>query len=176
MSELPSGTVTFLFTDLEGSTRLWEEHPDAMQPALARHDAILRDAVVGHDGHVVKTTGDGMHAVFATARDALGAAVAMQLGLAAESFGDTGPLRVRMGIHTCEAEYRDGDYYGSAVNMAARIAARAAGDEVLVSDRLCADNRNARTIGLRFVSLGAIRLKGFNKPIELFRAEPRRKP
>ena len=55
MAELPSGTVTFLFTDLEGSTRLWEEHPDAMQPALARHDEILRDAVEAHDGHVVKT-------------------------------------------------------------------------------------------------------------------------
>ena len=67
MAELPSGTVTFLFTDLEGSTRLWEEHPEAMQPALARHDAIMRDAIEGHDGSVVKTTGDGFHAVFATA-------------------------------------------------------------------------------------------------------------
>ena len=65
MVELPSGTVTFLFTDLEGSTRLWEEHPDAMRPALARHDAIVRDAIEGHDGYVVKTTGDGFHAAFA---------------------------------------------------------------------------------------------------------------
>src|SRR6516164_11335528 len=106
MSELPTGTVTFLFTDLEGSTRLWEEHPNAMQPALARHDAILRDGVAAHEGHVVKSTGDGIHAVFATAHDALDAAVAMQLGLATEPFGKTGPLRVRMGVHTCEAECR----------------------------------------------------------------------
>src|SRR5207244_9806058 len=62
MAELPSGTVTFLFTDLEGSTRLWEEHPDAMRDALARHDEFIREAVVGNRGHVVKTTGDGVHA------------------------------------------------------------------------------------------------------------------
>ena len=67
MAQLPTGTVTFLFTDIEGSTRLWEEHPEAMRPALARHDEILRDAIEAHGGHVVKTTGDGVHAVFATA-------------------------------------------------------------------------------------------------------------
>jgi class 3 adenylate cyclase len=121
-----------LFTDLEGSTRLWEEHPAAMQPALARHDEILRDAVAGHEGHVVKTAGDGMHAVFATAHEALDAAVAAQLGLAAESFGETGPLRVRMGVHTCEAEYREGDHYGGEVNRAARLMGIAHGDQIVV--------------------------------------------
>ncbi len=100
MAELPSGTVTFLFTDLEGSTRLWEEHPEAMRAALARHDAILRDAVVAHDGHVVKTTGDGIHAVFATARDALDAAVAMQLGLERGVLRGDGPFaRADGGAH-----------------------------------------------------------------------------
>ncbi len=133
MGGLPSGTVTFLFTDLEGSTRLWEEHPEAMQAALARHDEILRDAVVGCQGHVVKTTGDGIHAVFATAHDALDAAVAAQVGLAGESFGATGPLRVRMGVHTCEAEYRDGDYFGSEVNRAARLMSVAHGEQIVVS-------------------------------------------
>ena len=78
---MPSGTVTFLFTDLEGSTRLWEEHPEAMRPALARHDAILHEAIEAHDGFVVKTTGDGFHAVFGTAHDAVDAAVAAQLAL-----------------------------------------------------------------------------------------------
>ena len=121
MGELPSGTVTFLFTDIEGSTRLWDEYPEEMQVALAAHDAILRGAVETGGGHVVKTTGDGIHAVFATARDALDAAVVMQLGLAAEPFGETGRLRVRIGVHTCEAERRDGDYYGSEVNRAARL-------------------------------------------------------
>ena len=104
MPELPTGTVTFLFTDVEGSTRLWEERPDAMRDALARHDAILRDGVTAHEGYVVKSTGDGIHAVFATAHDALDAAVAMQRGLALESFDEMGPLRVRMGVHTCEVK------------------------------------------------------------------------
>ena len=108
VAELPSGTVTFLFTDIEGSTRLWEEHPEAMQSALARHDAILRDAIAAHDGHVVKTTGDGFHAVFATAHDAIAAAVAAAAGLGGGAVGRTGPLRVRMGVHTGEAELRDG--------------------------------------------------------------------
>jgi class 3 adenylate cyclase len=76
MAELPWGTVTFLFTDIEGSTRLWEAYPEAMRSALARHDEILRKAVVGHDGHVVKSAGDGIFAVFTTAHDALDAAVA----------------------------------------------------------------------------------------------------
>ncbi len=81
VAELPSGTVTFLFTDLEGSTRLWDEFPDAMQSALARHDEILCGEVVSNGGHVVKTTGDGVHAVFATAHDAVDAAVAAQRAL-----------------------------------------------------------------------------------------------
>ena len=93
MPELPTGTVTFLFTDLEGSTRLWEEHPEAMKAALARHDEILRDAVAAHGGLIVKTTGDGVHAVFAAASDALTAAVAGQRGLAAEPWARTRPGR-----------------------------------------------------------------------------------
>ncbi len=133
MAELPSGTVTFLFTDLEGSTRLWEEHPEAMRRALARHDDIMRDGITDHRGHVVKTTGDGFHAAFATAHDALDAAVATQLALSAESFGETGRLRVRMGLHTCEAECRGSDYYGSEVNRAARLMSVAHGDQIVVS-------------------------------------------
>ena len=78
MVELPSGTVTFLFTDVEGSTRLWEQHPEEMRDALARHDEILRVAIESHRGCVVKTTGDGVHAAFATAPDALAAAVEAQ--------------------------------------------------------------------------------------------------
>src|SRR3954452_9948280 len=88
----PSGTITFLFTDIEGSTRLWEEHPDAMQGALARHDALLRDAVDANGGAIVKTTGDGIHAASPTANDAVAAAVAMQQDRAATAFGEIGPL------------------------------------------------------------------------------------
>jgi class 3 adenylate cyclase len=101
-----------LFTDLEASTRLWEEHPDAMKVALARHDEILRDAIDAHAGHVVKATGDGVHAAFATAHDAIDAALDAQRSLSAEPWPETVPLRVRMGIHTGEAQERAGDYFG----------------------------------------------------------------
>src|SRR5690349_16681968 len=121
MAELPAGTVTFLFTDLEGSTRLWRDHPEAMKPALARHDAILRDVIAEHSGHVVKMTGDGAHAVFATASDAVAAAVDAQLAFEAEVWPVPEPLRVRMGIHSGPAEMRDGDYFGTSVNRAARL-------------------------------------------------------
>ena len=99
MADLPTGTVTFLFTDLEGSTRLWEEHPDSMKDALARHDAILSEAVTAHAGHVVKTTGDGVHAAFADPHAAVQAATAAQLALKSERWGDTGALRVRISRH-----------------------------------------------------------------------------
>jgi len=130
---LPTGTVTFLFTDLEGSTRLWEEHPEAMKGALARHDEILRAAVEAHRGSVVKTTGDGLHAAFAVADRALAAAVAAQRALVEESWDLPEPLRVRMGVHTGATEERDGDYYGPAVNRAARVSAAAHGGQILVS-------------------------------------------
>ncbi len=156
MVELPSGTVTFLFTDLEGSTRLWEQHPDAMRPALARHDAIVRDAIEGHKGFVVKTTGDGFHAAFATAHDAIDAAVAAQLAVGGEPWGVTGPLRVRMGLHTCEAELRDGDYYGSAVNRAARLESVAHGGQIVVS---AATSELVRDTGVELVDLGEHRLR-----------------
>ena len=107
--------------------------PRRCSGALARHDEILRDAIAAHGGHVVKTTGDGVHAVFATAHDALDAAVTAQLALAAERSDETGPLRVRMGVHTCEAELRDGDYYGSEVNRAARLMSVAHGGQIVVS-------------------------------------------
>jgi class 3 adenylate cyclase len=130
---VPLGTITFLFTDLEGSTRLWEQHPDAMRDALARHDEILRQSVLAAGGHLVKTTGDGVHAAFRTARDALDGALRAQRCLLAEPWGATGPLRVRMGIHTGDAEYRDRDYYGPALNRAARLMAAAHGEQVVVS-------------------------------------------
>jgi adenylate/guanylate cyclase family protein len=118
MAELPTGTVTFLFTDIEGSTRLWEEEPQAMKAALSRHDEILRDVIARHEGHVVKTTGDGFHAAFATAVDATGAAVMAQQMLGEEQWDLSRGLLVRIGIHTGAADVRDGDYYGTALNRA----------------------------------------------------------
>src|SRR5678816_4201627 len=96
MAELPSGTVTFVFTDLESSTRLWEELPEAMSEALARHDEILRDAVDAHEGVVLSRMGDGIAAVFASAPHAVAAAIDVQLLIAAESWADTCPFRARM--------------------------------------------------------------------------------
>src|SRR5262249_25577066 len=129
----PTGTVALLFTDIEASTRLWQEHPDEMRPALARHDELLRAAVESHGGHVVKTTGDGIHAVFATATEALDAALAAQLALDAEPWALPESIKVRMGIHVGPAEHRDGDYYGAAVNLAARLMSVAHGQQIVVS-------------------------------------------
>ena len=135
VAELPSGTVTFLFTDLEGSTRLWEEHPEAMRTALARHDEILRGAIEAHGGHVVKTTGDGLHAVFATAHDA----VAPRSTRSARSARSRGMRRARCGCGwgctPARREHRDGDYYGTALNRAARLMAVAHGGQIVVSRR-----------------------------------------
>src|SRR5690242_10758561 len=129
----PTGTVTFLFTDLEGSTRLWEQHPEAMKDALARHDEIVRDAIITGGGSIVKMTGDGVHAAFGTAQDAIVAALAAQRALVVEQWIGIDAFRVRMGLHTGAAEFRDGDYYGTAVNKAARLMSAAHGGQILVS-------------------------------------------
>ena len=144
-SPLPTGTVTFLFTDIEGSTALWEQYPDAMQIALARHDALLRRAIDRSLGHIVKTTGDGVFAVFGSAADALAACLVAQRALqdpaatlsnpvpAASDVPPPIALRVRMGLHTGVAEFRDADYFGAALNRAARIMSAAHGEQVLLS-------------------------------------------
>src|SRR5215510_686163 len=98
MPELPTGTVTFLFTDIEGSTTRWEHQPEAMRVALARHDALIRATIDERDGHVVKTMGDAFHAAFSRAPDAVAAAVDAQCHLQAEAWGEIGPLRVRMAL------------------------------------------------------------------------------
>ena len=129
----PSGTVTFLFTDLEGSTPLWDAHPAVMQDALARHDEILRSAIAAHGGFIFSTGGDGLGAAFQRSIDAVRAAVDAQRALQAEPWPDTVELRVRMGAHTGEAQERDGNYFGSAVNRAARVAGAGHGGQILLS-------------------------------------------
>jgi predicted ATPase/class 3 adenylate cyclase len=122
----PSGTVTFLFTDIEGSTRRWQDDPEAMRALLAAHDEVLRRLIDKHHGHVFKHTGDGVAAVFASAADATAAAVDAQ-----DQLGDV--LPVRMGLHTGEAELREGDYFGTAVNRVARIMSVAHGGQIVCS-------------------------------------------
>jgi predicted ATPase/class 3 adenylate cyclase len=126
--------LAFLFSDLEGSTRLWEEHADAMPDALARHDAVLTAALEAHGGRVFKHTGDGMCAVFRNAADAVEAAAAAQVALRREPWGRTGPLRARMAVHVGSAEERDGDYYGPTLNRCARLLETAHGGQVVFSD------------------------------------------
>jgi predicted ATPase/class 3 adenylate cyclase len=168
VTELPTGTVTFLFTDLEGSTRLWEEHSDEMRRALARHDEILREGVASNGGHIVKTTGDGMHAVFDVPAAAVVAAIKVQRALAAERWDETGPLRVRMGIHTGVADQRDGDYFGSAVNRAARLMSLAHGGQVLVS-RVCEELlRDSMSTDVTLLDLGVQRLRDLSRPESVF--------
>ena len=139
---LPFGTITFLFTDIEGSTQLWEHHRESMGLALARHDALMHECIGRHGGSVVKTTGDGVCAVFASAPDGVAAALAAQHALHAEAWPGAVRIRARMALHTGEAELRDGDYYGTAVNRAARLMALGHGGQTLVSEvthGLCQD-------------------------------------
>jgi predicted ATPase/class 3 adenylate cyclase len=168
MVELPSGTVTFLFTDLEVSTRLWDREPDAMRAALARHDVILREVVSAQGGHVVKGTGDGVHVVFATADTAVRAAIGAQLALGVEQWTVSEPLRVRMGIHTGPAEQRDGDYYGTAVNRAARLMSVAHGGQIVVSHATEQLARDALDDGVDLVDLGEHRLRDLARAERVF--------
>jgi len=168
LAELPTGTVTFLFTDLERSTRLWEEQPEAMQDALARHDELLKEAVEAHRGHVIKGTGDGLHAAFATANDAMAAAIAAQRALATEPWGAIGPLRVRMGLHTGVTEERAGDYFGPVTNRAARLMSVAHPGQVLCSQATADLVRDALPPSVGLIELGSHRLRDLDRPEIVF--------
>ena len=133
VAESPTGTVTFLFTDVEGSTAAWEQHPDAMRAALVAHDELLRSTISTHGGYVFSTGGDGFAVAFARAEHAIRVAVESQAALARASWPDGLALRVRMGIHSGETDERGGDYFGPAVNRAARVTDAANGAQILVS-------------------------------------------
>lgn len=130
---LPTGTLTFLFTDIEGSTKLWEQHPQAMRDALRQHDALLRETLTTHGGHVFKTVGDAFCVVFHTARASVAAAVATQHRLQAAAWDGVPPLRVRMALHSGAADEREGDYFGPALNRIARLLAAGHGGQTLLS-------------------------------------------
>ena len=145
---LPSGTVTFLFTDIEGSTRLWATQHDAMRASLARHDALLREHIEAHGGHVFKTAGDAFCASFATATSAVEAALAAQRALRTERWPEGAAIHARMALHTGAAEIRDGDYFGPPLNHVARLLAVGHGGQTLVSELthdLCRDRLPAET-------------------------------
>ena len=171
MSGLPSGTVTLLFTDVEGSTRLWEAERDAMAAALRRHDEILRSAIEQVGGYVFKTVGDSFCAAFSAARAGLDAALAAQRELEAQSWPTSRPIVVRMGLHAGVCEERDGDYFGPAVNRAARLLTIASGGQVLVSGvaaELLTDEL-PEGVGLR--ELGTRQLKDLTRPERIYQVE-----
>jgi predicted ATPase/class 3 adenylate cyclase len=166
VAALPSGTVTFLLTDIEASTRQWEMDAAAMDAALARHDRVLRSAVETHGGCLVKSTGDGMLAVFDRAAAALNAAVDAQLAL-----GSDGLPAARMAVHTGEAFERDGDYFGPALNRAARLMAIGHGGQVLVSqatEYLITDFELRDPGEHRLRDLGEHRLRDLSRPERVF--------
>ena len=135
MPALPTGTVTFLFTDIESSTRMMEGHPEAYRAALARHHAILREAVEAHQGYVFETLGDGIYAAFEHSTTAVAAAPrTAQLALHQEPWGETGPLRVRMGLHPGEVELWGEHYFGPPLYRCGRLMALAHGGQVLLSE------------------------------------------
>ena len=175
---LPTGTVTFLFTDIEGSTALWEQRAADMRPALGHHDALLRQAIELSAGRIIKTTGDGVVAVFHAAKDALTACLsaqrALQQGLDTESSSAepaTQPqplaLKVRMGLHTGVAELRDGDYFGTPLNRAARIMSVAHGEQILLSAACAELVRGDLPEGVTLREMGEHSLKGLLHPERL---------
>jgi predicted ATPase/class 3 adenylate cyclase len=164
--DLPSGTVTFVFTDIEDSTRRWDQEPAAMSVALARHDHLLRQAVSVNRGAVFATGGDGMAVVFGRAGDAIAAAVAAQRAFEIEPWPTA--VRVRMGVHTGEAEERGGDYFGPAVNRAARLMSEATGGQVLVSLSTAEVVRDRLPEGLTLVELGELNLRSLTRPERVF--------
>ncbi len=153
----PSGVVTFLFTDIEGSTRRWESDADAMRSALAAHDKVLRSAIEAHDGFLFKHTGDGVVAAFESPTAAVAAAIDAQREL---------QLPVRMGIATGEAELRDDDYFGTVLNRAARVMAAGHGGQVLVADS------TAGLLGsIDLLNLGVRRLRDVASPITVYQVQ-----
>src|SRR5438045_654220 len=163
---LPTGVVTFLLTDIEGSTRLWEREPDAMRQALARHDAVVAACVRRQNGHVVKSKGEGdsVFAVFRHVRDAVTAALIIQYALGAEKWATSTPIRVRMAVHTGQIELRDGDYYGPTVNRCARLRALAKGGQVLMSGVVAQLTRDQLPSGASLQDLGTQQLKDLSAP------------
>ncbi|MBC5823537.1 MAG: adenylate/guanylate cyclase domain-containing protein [Candidatus Eremiobacteraeota bacterium] len=165
---IPSGTITFLFSDIEGSTQHWERHRQAMQAALRHHDDLLRTAIVAHGGYVFKTVGDAFCASFSTAPDAICAALEAQRTLAHEDFAAVEGLLVRMAIHTGHADEREGDYFGPTVNRVARLLSAGHGGQVLLSGSAADLARSDLPAQTSLRDLGSHRLKDLAYPEHVF--------
>jgi predicted ATPase/class 3 adenylate cyclase len=165
--EAPAIT-TFLFSDIEGSTRLWEQMPERMQQASAQHDRIAQAAVTANRGHVVKSTGDGVHAAFERAHDALLAALQMQLALADPQATHGVALKLRCGLHAGAHQQRDNDYFGAEVNRAARVMSVAHGGQTLLSKAVAELVLDELPGGVTLRDLGRVRLRDLSSPEHVY--------
>ena len=171
MGVLPTGTVTLLFTDIEGSTRMWEHEPEATAKVVERHDRVLRGVIEGCGGYVFKTVGDAFCAAFAASRDAVQAAAAAQVALCEQDWPEGLSLRVRMAINTGECEEREGDYFGPVVNRVARLQDTTFGGQILLTHTSADLVGNRLPPGLKLVDLGPRPLKDFDTPEHVFQLE-----
>jgi class 3 adenylate cyclase len=168
VSELPTGMVTFLFTDIEGSTRLWERYPDDMPAALERHDAIMIQNISDHAGVVFRTVGDAFCAAFGAPLPAVCAALGAQRALHSEPWGAIGAMRVRMGLHTSEVELREDGYFGPPLNRVARLMAAGHGGQTLICRVTQELVRDQLPAGVELCDLGEHYLRDLSQPEHIF--------
>ena len=164
MPDLPTGTVTFLFTDVESSTKLLQAHPEAYRAAVRRHHDLLQEAVETHGGVVFETVGDAVYAAFHRPTDAVAAALAGQLALHQEPWADGVAITVRMGLHTGEVERQGDHYFGAPLYRCARLMSTAHGGQVVLSEVVGAAVRDALPDGVTLRDLGEHRLKDLTRP------------
>ncbi len=169
-SSLPTGTLTFLFTDVEGSTHLWELYPEAMRAAMARHDELIESSVAQSGGVIVRPRGEGdsRFAVFQHATDATTTAIAIQRKFSTESWPFPNPLQVRIALHTGQADLREGDYYGTAVNRCARLRSVAHGGQTLISQTTQLLVTDALPDGADLLDLGEHKLKDLKRSERIY--------
>ncbi|HKY48432.1 MAG TPA: adenylate/guanylate cyclase domain-containing protein, partial [Acidimicrobiia bacterium] len=168
MTSRPTGTVTFLFTDIEGSTRLWENDHDGMAEAVSTHDRLIRQTIAAHDGYIFSTGGDSFCAAFARPEEAVAAAVESQLQLGRHPWPANTPIRVRMAVHAGKASERDGDYFGSVPNRCARLLAVGNGGQILMSAVAHSLVREQPPGQVSFRDMGEHRLRDLAEPERVF--------
>ncbi|HSJ71617.1 MAG TPA: adenylate/guanylate cyclase domain-containing protein [Acidimicrobiia bacterium] len=168
----PTGTITFLFTDMEGSTRLWDEFPDVMSAVIARHDELLGHTAADHGGYVFSRAGDGWGVAFGSSSEAVEAALDIQRRITDEPWPEPiDRIRLRMGLHAGTANERDGDFFGTAVNRAARVSAAAQGGQVFITDAVRALIVDQRAGAWQLRDLGEHRLRDLSRPERLWQID-----
>src|SRR5688572_13926258 len=164
----PTGTVTFLFTDVEGSTRRWESDPGGMRAAFSRQEALIREAIASHGGYAYKMIGDAFQAAFPTASQGVQAAVQAQRALQSEDWGADGEIRVRMALHTGVTEERGDDYVGPALNRVSRLLSTASGGQILLTSATQQLLRDNLPEGVTLMDMGLHRLRDLALPEHIF--------